>query len=96
MYKYEDSDRVIECIFKGGEKVIQKKMSSPDAQTLVDAGEAIIYDTHEELNETVAYSENRRDGYPPIEDQLDQIYHEGIDVWKETIQAVKDAHPKPE
>ena len=34
-------------------------------------------------------------GYPPIEDQLDQIYHEGIDTWKETIKAVKDAHPKP-
>ena len=34
-------------------------------------------------------------GYPPITDQLDQIYHEGIDAWKETIQAVKDAHPKP-
>ena len=35
-------------------------------------------------------------GYPPITDQLDQIYHEGIDAWKETIQAVKDAYPKPE
>ena len=36
------------------------------------------------------------EGYPPISDQLDQIFHEGIDAWKETIQAVKDAHPKPE
>ena len=35
------------------------------------------------------------EGYPPISDQLDQIFHEGIDAWKETIQAVKDAHPKP-
>ena len=34
-------------------------------------------------------------GYPPISDQLDQIYHEGIDAWKVTIKAVKDAHPKP-
>ena len=95
MYKYEDSDRVIECIFKGGEKVIQKKMSLSDAQTLVDAGEAIIYDTHEELNETVAYSENRSNNYPPIEDQLDQIYHEGIDAWKVSIKKIKDDNPKP-
>ena len=34
--------------------------------------------------------------YPEIRDQLDQIYHDGIDTWKETIKAVKDAHPKPE
>ena len=40
--------------------------------------------------------DSREEGYPPITDQLDQIYHEGIDAWKETVQAVKDAHPKPE
>jgi len=42
------------------------------------------------------YARDRTDGYPPITDQLDQIYHEGIDAWKETIKAVKDANPKPE
>ena len=40
--------------------------------------------------------DSNESGYPPISDQLDQIFHEGIDSWKETIQAVKDAHPKPE
>ena len=39
--------------------------------------------------------DSRESGYPPISDQLDQIFHEGIDKWKETIQAVKDANPKP-
>jgi hypothetical protein len=34
--------------------------------------------------------------YPPISDQLDQIYHEGIEAWKATIDAVKAAHPKVE
>ena len=109
MYKYEDaageivSDRVIECIFKGGEKVIQKKMSLSDAQALVDAGEAIIYDTHVELNETVAYSENRSNNYPAIEEQLDSLYHEIIvsgsltssGSWAQSIKAIKDANPKP-
>jgi hypothetical protein len=34
-------------------------------------------------------------GYPSIGDQLDDIYHNGIDAWKTTIKAIKDAHPKP-
>ena len=33
--------------------------------------------------------------YPSIEQQLDEIFHKGLDEWKKTIQAVKDKHPKP-
>ena len=33
--------------------------------------------------------------YPKIEDQLDLLYHKGIDGWKEEIQKVKDKYPKP-
>ena len=40
------------------------------------------------------YKEKRRAEYPSIEDQLDDIYHNGIDKWKETIEAVKDKYPK--
>ena len=40
------------------------------------------------------YKEKRRAQYPSIEDQLDDIYHNGIDKWKETIKAVKDKYPK--
>ena len=40
------------------------------------------------------YKEKRRAEYPSIEDQLDDIYHNGIDEWKETIKAVKDKYPK--
>ena len=32
--------------------------------------------------------------YPPIEDQLDKIYHEGIDAWKADIKVIKDKYPK--
>ena len=32
--------------------------------------------------------------YPPMVEQLDNIFHNGIDAWKVDIQAVKDAHPK--
>jgi len=34
--------------------------------------------------------------YPSIADQLDDLYHNGIDGWKTTIKAVKDANPKAE
>ena len=47
-------------------------------------------------SQATKYFRDRQMAYPSWQDQLDQIYHEGIDAWKETIQAVKDAHPKPE
>ena len=40
------------------------------------------------------YKHNRSRSYPSIADQLDTIYHSGIDAWKETIKAVKDEFPK--
>ena len=41
------------------------------------------------------YKLSRASAYPSIADQLDQIYHEGIDAWKTTIAAVKAEYPKP-
>ena len=41
------------------------------------------------------YKQKRVVEYPPIEDQLDSIYHNGIDGWKTTIKAIKDKYPKP-
>ena len=40
------------------------------------------------------YSRNRAAEYPPIEDQLDDIYHNGVAGWKTTIKAIKDKYPK--
>jgi len=40
------------------------------------------------------YAEKRQDEYPSIGEQLDDIYHNGIDGWKTTIKAVKDKYPK--
>jgi len=42
------------------------------------------------------YTYNRKSEYPKIEEQLDIIFHQGIDAWKQQIQAVKDKYPKPE
>jgi len=41
-----------------------------------------------------AYQRSRAEAYPPISDQLDDIYHNGVDEWKKTIKAVKDKYPK--
>ncbi len=40
------------------------------------------------------YSKRRKEEYPSIEDQLDILYHEGFDSWKETIQVIKEKYPK--
>jgi hypothetical protein len=40
------------------------------------------------------YQRDRAQEYPPIVDQLDDIFHNGIDGWKASIQAVKDKYPK--
>jgi hypothetical protein len=40
------------------------------------------------------YARDRATAYPPITDQLDTIYHEGIDAWKAVITAVKERYPK--
>tara|TARA_R100001129_G_C5202169_1_gene214129 strand:+ start:212 stop:478 length:267 start_codon:yes stop_codon:yes gene_type:complete len=42
----------------------------------------------------ISYIAKREKEYPNIIDQLDDIYHNGIDGWKETIKAVKDKYPK--
>ena len=41
-----------------------------------------------------AYQRSRAVAYPSIADQLDDIYHNGIDAWKATIKTVKDKYPK--
>tara|TARA_Y100000816_G_scaffold292176_1_gene286230 strand:- start:1345 stop:1677 length:333 start_codon:yes stop_codon:yes gene_type:complete len=40
------------------------------------------------------YRRQRAEEYPTLEDQLDDLYHNGIDGWKTTIKAVKDKYPK--
>ena len=45
--------------------------------------------------EANGYKSKRAAEYPSIPDQLDDIYHNGIDAWKETIKATKDKYPKP-
>jgi hypothetical protein len=43
------------------------------------------------------HTEPRIQAYPSIEEQLDMQFHDSVNgttIWKDTIQAIKDAHPK--
>ena len=40
------------------------------------------------------YQRDRAAEYPSIIEQLDDIYHNGIDGWKATIKETKDKYPK--
>ena len=42
-----------------------------------------------------AYQGNRAAEYPALAEQLDEIYHNGIDSWKAVIKTTKDKYPKP-
>ena len=43
------------------------------------------------------YKQQRVAEYPPLSEQLDYIYHNGVEAWKtDMIQPVKDKYPKPE
>ena len=41
-----------------------------------------------------SYAELRRPEYPPLEEQLDKIYHSGVAAWKKEIKEIKDKYPK--
>ena len=43
---------------------------------------------------SMEYISKRQTEYPSILDQLDDLYHNGIDGWKTTIKSVKDKYPK--
>jgi hypothetical protein len=41
------------------------------------------------------YQRDRATAYPSIQEQLDTLYHQGYDGWKESINKVKEEYPKP-
>tara|TARA_Y100000310_G_C20433203_1_gene692484 strand:+ start:134 stop:445 length:312 start_codon:yes stop_codon:yes gene_type:complete len=41
------------------------------------------------------YQRKREREYPSWQEQLDDIYHNGVTEWKKTIKVTKDKYPKP-
>jgi predicted lipoprotein len=83
----------------------------PNAKCAVSGDQIILWESQEtqpteaEITAEVArlqaeyeakdYQRKRAAAYPSIADQLDTIYHNGIDAWKAEIAAVKTEYPKP-
>tara|TARA_R100000152_G_C6715329_1_gene142197 strand:- start:43 stop:351 length:309 start_codon:yes stop_codon:yes gene_type:complete len=40
------------------------------------------------------HKRNRENAYPSVVEQLDLIYHSGVDAWKAKIKETKDKYPK--
>ena len=73
----------------------------PHKITKWDSSNSDLQPTDDELNAAYTawktaneYKEKRAEEYPSIVDQLDDIYHNGIDAWKATIKTTKDKYPK--
>ncbi len=61
----------------------EKKANSDAAAKVVSDAEA-----------KYTYVEKRVLAYPTMKNQIDDIYHNGIEGWRKTIKAVKDKYPK--
>ena len=95
-YLYKVDDTIYEYQYHtNGMSQSRTNLSMAEVEQMVASGNT-IFGTLDEIGAYFDYAILRGSNYPAIEDQFDQIFHEGIDAWKETIQAVKDAHPKPE
>ena len=68
---------------------LDKSQTKPTEQEIEEKLAELKYQG--EIN---VYQEKRKLEYPNWGDQLDQIYHSGIDAWKADIKKIKDKYPK--
>ena len=67
--------------------------TEPISQSDVEAKQAELQADYDAKQ----YQRDRANEYPPIADQLDYIYHNGVTKWKtDMITPVKEKYPKPE
>ena len=52
------------------------------------------WDSDQKAITSTQYQRDRAEAYPSIKDQLDDLYHNGIDGWKATIKTTKDKFTK--
>ena len=74
------------------ESTVWKDSNDTVAKDVIDAKVAELQAEYE-ANQ---YQRDRASQYPSTADQLDMLYHQGIEGWKAEIKKVKDAHPKTE
>lgn len=67
-----------------------ERLPTTEEQVLIDA-ETLRLETKATAN---AYKQKRLAEYPSWNEQLDNIYHNGVDAWKAEIKKIKDKYPK--
>ena len=77
-----------------GTKIIFTPLSTTTVETTAAENAQAVKDAENGLIESNHYVTKRLAEYPQIVDQLDDIYHNGIDAWKATIKVTKDKYPK--
>ena len=86
----------IRSLHKGSyHKATEDSIEWKDGHTTTDAENNAIDAELIRLQALEDYQAPRKAEYPSIGDQLDDIYHNGIDAWKATIKTTKDKYPKP-
>ena len=68
--------------------------ASPDIEQPTNAEIEAEIPNYQAVLDSKHYQKERAVEYPSIRDQLDDLYHNGIDGWKATIKAIKDKYPK--
>ena len=83
------------CAFGCGDTYDSIEWYSTNTKPLPTEQEVVEKDAELKYQEEVnVYQEKRKLEYPDWGDQLDQIYHSGIDAWKKDIKVIKDKYPK--
>jgi hypothetical protein len=70
--------------------VIRGDVAYDKDENVVEYDETVVQ-SYIDANE---YKGLRAKEYPSIADQLDTLYHSGLDAWKAQIKTVKDKYPK--
>ena len=82
------------CILHNNDfDTVEWEDGNPDNITKEQVEEKLV--ELQELYESLNYRRKRKPEYPKIEDQLDLLYHEGVEGWKKIIKETKDKYPKP-
>jgi hypothetical protein len=88
-----DSHTAIRTLYNNVVTIIEKN----DTITCLDKDGKTVSIDMSAVNTEVAnneYKDKRKNEYPSVVQQLDDIYHNGIDGWKATIKTTKDKYPK--
>ncbi len=76
---------------------LNPNVATINGDTAYDAnGNEVTYDKSavEAYVASHAYIAKRQAEYPPMGEQMDIIFHQGLDAWKAQIQTIKNKYPK--